>query len=105
MQGPEISFLALSSLAAAAVGWGARNRALAGALLIGAVGAFLMVPVIGGGARTFTPLFTGAALAALALLPLLVWRDAPRARTRMALALAVVFPAHLAFLSYAMANR
>ena len=105
MTGPYFVFLLLPSIAAVAAGWAIRHWALAAALVAGATGCLFIVPLIGGDARFLTPLFTGAGVAGLVLMPLLMLKSDLSLWTRMTVALVVTFAAHFAFLQYAMATR
>lgn len=105
MNGAQLAFLILPALAGVLVAWAARHWALGAAALTGALAWLFLVPSLPGGARFFTPLFTGAGVAGLTLAVMLALRPGINVWTRMTLTLAVTFGAHLLFLFYAMANR
>jgi len=102
-----VSFLVLSCLSAAAVGWAVRRWLHAAATLAGAIGLLYLATAmrLSPTAKLLVPLVTGAAVAAVALIPLLVIRPAALARGRMALSTIAAFAAHSTFLHYAMGTR
>ena len=104
MEGPQFVFLLLPSVGGAIAGWLARHWTLAGAILAGSLGCIFLVPIIGGDARFATPLFSGAAVAAFVLLPLLAVRPDVNVWTRATVAMLTAFISHLFFLQYVMAN-
>ena len=102
-----VSFVAFATFSAAAVGWAVRWWLHAAAVLPVAYGVFAMATTTAllPTAKLFLPLFSGAAVAAVLLVPiLLIWPAASR-NIRVIPGTVAAFATHSIFIHYAMAMR
>ena len=104
MLGPYVILLVLPSVTAVAVGWAARRWVVAATVVVAGVACLYLVPVIGGTARHISPIFTGAIISGLTILPLIIWKPDVSVWTRMTAALATTFAAHFLFLQGVLAS-
>ena len=101
-----LPYLIMPVMAAVVAAWAASHWTLAGAVATGALGTmFVWWEYETGALRVFLPLLTGAVVAGLALLPMLVVRPGVSVWTRMTVAMVITFLVHFLFIQYAIASR